>query len=196
VNAGDIVNPDTALYTIGNLDRLLVVASVPEADLSALRALPPEQRRWTVRVAADPEAAPVQGRFDEVGMVVDPNTGTATLKGSVENRGRRLLPGQFVRVMIEVPSASREVAVPASAVVEEGKDDLVFVQPDPGKFEYVRRRVLVVRRGRDVVHVRSPLAPEEARQGFEALRPGDRLVTAGAVELQALWADLQAREKR
>jgi cobalt-zinc-cadmium efflux system membrane fusion protein len=196
VNAGEIINPDTALYTIANLDRLLVVTAVPEADLAALRALPPDQRRWTVRVAADPEAAPLRGRFDEIGTTVDPNTGTTTLKGRVENRGGRLLPGQFVRVTIEVPRAPREVAVPASALVEEGKDTLVFVQPDPGKSEYVRRRVLVVRRGRDVVHVRSPLTPEEERQGFEALRPGERLVTAGGVEMQALWADLQGREKR
>jgi cobalt-zinc-cadmium efflux system membrane fusion protein len=196
VNAGEVVKPDDAVFTIGNLDRVLVIASVAEADLPALRALPVDQRRWTVRVAADPDAAPVRGRFDEVGPVVDPNTGQATLKGPVENPDGRLLPGQFVRVTVEVPRASREVAVPASALVEEGKDTLVFVQPDPGKFEYVRRRVLVVRRGRDVAHVRSPLTPEEERQGFEALRPGERLVTAGAVELQALWADLQGRQKR
>jgi hypothetical protein len=60
----------------------------------------------------------------------------------------------------------------------------------------VRRRVLVVRRGSAMVHVRSPLTPEEERRGYEALRPGDRVVTAGAVDLQALWADLQGREKR
>jgi cobalt-zinc-cadmium efflux system membrane fusion protein len=196
VNRGDIVDTNTALYTVANLDRLLVVASAAETDLAALRALPAERRRWTVRVAADPDAEPLHGWFDEIGTAVDPNTGTAPLKGPVENPGGRLRPGQFVRVTIEVPRASRELAVPASALVQEGKDSLVFVQPDPRKLEYVRRRVLVVRCGRDVVHVRSPLTPEEERQGSEALRPGEQIVTAGAVELQALWSDVQARDRR
>jgi cobalt-zinc-cadmium efflux system membrane fusion protein len=196
VTAGEVVDTNTALYTVADLGRLLVLVAVAEADLPAVRALPPEQRRWAVRVAADPDAEPRHGRFGEIGTTVDPATGTAALKGSIDNPDRRLLPGQFVRVTVEVPRASREVALPASALVEEGQDNLVFVQPDPRKLEYVRRRVLVVRRGGAMVHVRSPLTPGEERQGYEALRPGDRVVTAGAVELQALWADLQGREKR
>ena len=54
----------------------------------------------------------------------------------------------------------------------------------------------VVRRGQDVVHLRSVLTPDEVRQGFQAVRPGERIVTAGAVELKAALEDLQRREDR
>ena len=69
-------------------------------------------------------------------------------------------------------------------------------QPDPEKPVYVPRRVHVVRRGQEVAHVRSPLKPGEEQQGYEALRPGERLVTGGAVELKALLEDLETRRKR
>jgi multidrug efflux pump subunit AcrA (membrane-fusion protein) len=113
----------------------------------------------------------------------------------VANPKGGLLVGQFVTVTITLPVPPGEVAIPAGALVETGKEAIVFIQPDPQKLEYVQRRVAVVRRGRDVVHVRSTLRPEEARQGLQALRPGERVVTAGAVELQALLADLQEQRK-
>jgi cobalt-zinc-cadmium efflux system membrane fusion protein len=195
VSVGDIVDERTELFKIADLRQLAVLVQAPEADVPALRALTPEQRRLTVRVPSDPEAAPLEGKIEQLGTVIDPNTGTFLVRGSVPNPDHRLLPGQFVRVTIPLPDNSREVRVPASAVVEEGKDSYVLVQPDAAKFEYVARRVLVVRRGRDVVHVRSPLTPDEERQGYEPLRPGERVVTAGAVELRGLWADLKGRPR-
>jgi multidrug efflux pump subunit AcrA (membrane-fusion protein) len=88
------------------------------------------------------------------------------------------------------------VAVPTAALVEEGGKSFVFVQPDVEKLVYSPRRVTVVRRGRDVAHVRTALTSEEERQGLQALRPGERVVTAGAVELKGLLEDLKARAPR
>jgi cobalt-zinc-cadmium efflux system membrane fusion protein len=192
VNVGEVVKT-TVLFQVADLGRLAVLVQAPEADAAALRALTPEQRRWTVLPASDPDSAPVEGRIEQIGTVIDPNTGTLAVKGSVPNRDGLLMPGQFVRVTVPLPRGTREVVIPASALVDDGKDHQVFVQPDPRKFQYVPRRVRVVRRSRDVVHVRSPLTPEEEREGFESLRPGERIVTAGAVELSALWADLKER---
>jgi cobalt-zinc-cadmium efflux system membrane fusion protein len=195
VARGDVVDDRTALFKIADLRQLAVLANAAEADVPALRALTPEQRQLTVRLLADPETAPVDGKIEQLGTTVDPNTGTFAIRGSVPNPDGQLLPGQSVRVTIPLPGTTREVSVPASAVVEDGKDSVVLVQPDPAKFEYVARRVLVVRRGRDVVHVRSPLTTAEQRQGFEPLRAGERIVTAGAVELRGLWADLKERPR-
>ena len=47
-----------------------------------------------------------------------------------------------------LPASDRELAVPAAALVEEGRENFLFVQPDPRAFTYVLRKVLVVRRGR------------------------------------------------
>jgi hypothetical protein len=51
---------------------------------------------------------------------------------------------------------------------------------------------LVVRRSHDAVHIRTKLTPEQERQGFQTVRPGERVITAGALELKAMLDDLKA----
>jgi cobalt-zinc-cadmium efflux system membrane fusion protein len=191
-----IVDPTTVLFQIADLSRLAVHVSVAEADLPALLALKPGQRRWTVRPLSPPGAKALPGFIDSIGYLIDPNQHTTTVVGHVDNPGEKLLPGQAVRVTVVLPTTVTDVAVPTAALVEEGGKAFVFVQPDAGKLVYTPRRVAVVRRGRDVAHVRTDPTPDEERQGFQPLRPGTRVVTAGAVELKALLEDLKARAPR
>jgi cobalt-zinc-cadmium efflux system membrane fusion protein len=195
VAVGDIININTTLFIIADLSRLGVVAHVPEADLAALQALPQADRRWTVRPRAGPEGPAAGGWIEGIATAVDPKTRTAVVHGWVQNSDRRLLAGQLVTATVPLArQAAGEVAVPASALVEDGKQVGVFVQPDPKEFRYELRRVLLVRRGRDVAHVRSRPGPKEARRGFGPLRPGEWVVTQGAVELQALLDDLRGQQ--
>jgi RNA polymerase sigma factor (sigma-70 family) len=120
---------------------------------------------------------------------------TAVATGWLDNPEGRWRPGQFITASITLPAAA-EVALPAGAVVEEGSRSFVFVQPDAAKPFYEQRRVAVVRRGRDAVHIRSRLTAEQQRQGLQTVRPGERIVTAGVVELQAVLEDLKAGQER
>jgi RNA polymerase sigma factor (sigma-70 family) len=194
-NLHQMVDPTTIMFKLTDPSQLQVEAKVPVAELPALRALKAKERRWEIRVQADPEAGVMEGRFERIGPVIDPKTQTATLLGTVANTAGRLLVGQFLKVTVFLPGASGHLAIPAAALVEEGGKSFVFVQPDPARDVYQQRRVLVVRRGRDVVHVSAAATAEERRQGFAGLRAGERVVTAGAVELQALLADLQKRKE-
>jgi cobalt-zinc-cadmium efflux system membrane fusion protein len=191
-----VVDGDVNLFTLASLDRLPVLAHVNEADLPALSALKPEQRQWTIRGAGDPSGPAGRGRFGEVGYVIDPNQRTAVIKGYVENPDGRLRPGQSITASISLPGRTDEVVLPAAAVVEQGGQTYLFVQTEAGKSFYEQRRVLVVRRGHDQVHVRSRLTPEQERQGFKTVRMGERIVTSGAIELQAILDDLKGGEGR
>jgi cobalt-zinc-cadmium efflux system membrane fusion protein len=181
------------LFQVARLDRLQVLAQVSEDLLPTLEALKPGQRHWTIRTQAD---VAVQGRLENIGYVIDPNQHTAVVTGSVENPEGRLRAGQFITAHILLPAAGGEVALPAAAVVEDGRASFVFVQPDARKSFYEQRRVAVVRRGQDLVHVRSRLTPEQEREGYQAVRPGERVVTSGAVELKAVLDDLKAGADR
>jgi cobalt-zinc-cadmium efflux system membrane fusion protein len=190
VSAGEMVKDGTTnLFTIANPDRLLVIAIVHEDDLPALNALKDAERRWSVKV---PARASVEGTIDDIGLLVDAKTHTAVVKGYIDNKDNRLRAGQFVTASVTLPQVADEVSVPATAVVEEKGQTFVFVQPDAKKPVYEQRRVVVVRRGSDTVHVRTRLTPEEKRGGAQPARPGERVVTAGAIELKALLADLKA----
>jgi cobalt-zinc-cadmium efflux system membrane fusion protein len=196
VMVGDILDINITLFIIADLGRLAVTAYVPEADLPALKAVPEADRRWSVRLRADTTGPPAEGWIEDIGKAVDPKTRTAIVHGWIENRDRRFLVGQSVTATVSLARlAVAEVAVPTSALVEAGKQVALFVQPDPKDFRYELRRVLVVRRGRDVAHVRSTPGPEETRQGFGSLRPGERVVTEGAVALRALLDDLRSGKR-
>jgi hypothetical protein len=77
-------------------------------------------------------------------------------------------------------------------VVEEKGMNFVFVQPDANKPVYEQRRVFIVRRGNDIVHIRIRLTPEQVRQGYQTIKLGERVVTANAIELKAILDDLKA----
>jgi cobalt-zinc-cadmium efflux system membrane fusion protein len=189
-----VVDNSVNLFQIARLDRLKVLANVPEHDLPLLEVLKPEQRRWVIHTVADALAAP--GEFESIGYVTDPNQRTALVTGFVDNKQGRLRPGQSIRASVTLPPPAGELVLPAGALVENGQQDFVFVQPDPAKLFFEQRHIDVVRRGQDVVHVRSRPSAEKERLGFQIVRPGERIVTAGAVELKAVLDDLKARGDR
>jgi hypothetical protein len=94
--------------------------------------------------------------------------------------------------MVDLPPAPDEVTIPTSAVIEGGRENIVFVQADPARPEYTQRRVVISRRLLDGVCVRSKLSPAQERKGLGVVRPGDRVVRKGAVELNAALEDLKA----
>jgi cobalt-zinc-cadmium efflux system membrane fusion protein len=190
ISRHEIVTDNTVcLFQIARVDRLKVLVQVPEDDLPLLEALRPEQRHWSIRAQGAPEA---EGVIESIGYLIDPNQHTAVVSGFVDNPEGRLRAGQFVTASVTLPPRAGEVVLPAGAVVEQGREAFVFVQPDPKKLFYEQRRVAVVRRGQEAVHVRARLTVEQERQGFQAVRPGERVVTAGAVELKAILDDLKA----
>jgi multidrug efflux pump subunit AcrA (membrane-fusion protein) len=218
VAPGQVVGTAVALFRLADLSTLSVQAQAADDVVKALLALKPGQRRWKVQPFSDPPAAAVEAPIDRIAPVVNPETQTTLVVGHIANPKGRLRPGQAVRLTITLPPAASEVAVPASALVEEGGATYVFVQPDPRDRVYVPVRVEVVRRDKDTAHVR-PAAVKDlvtvvdydgdgwpdlhilveevsAAYGSRSLRPGDRVVTTGAVELKALLHDLKPARPR
>jgi cobalt-zinc-cadmium efflux system membrane fusion protein len=93
----------------------------------------------------------------------------------VENPSNDLKIGQFVNVTVQMPPPKHEVVLPATSVVEDGRDSVVFVQPNPKEPKFLRRVVHVLRRFRDEIYVKSINGE---------VQPGDVIVTSGALMLQ------------
>jgi cobalt-zinc-cadmium efflux system membrane fusion protein len=199
VSVGEVVVRDSAaiLFQVADLARLTVLASVSEQDLVGLLVLQahyrPKPIPWQVRLLADREGLPLKSDgLERISPVLDPATHTSTVSGHVDNAKGRLRPGQSVRVTILLPAASGQIVVPTAALVESGGASYVFVQADPHKPIFTQRRVVVVRRGRDVSHIRVQESGKKA--AGSGLRAGERVVTEGAVELKAILDDLREEE--
>ncbi|HUY88595.1 MAG TPA: efflux RND transporter periplasmic adaptor subunit [Pirellulales bacterium] len=192
VNVGAIVDPSDDLFQIADLSRIQVLASVYEEDLPFLELLPPEQRDWAIDLKSDPHDKPIPGKFEMIGKIIDPAMHTGALIGWLDNREGRLRVGQFITATIQLPADPAMVAIPTSALIEEGDYPAVFVESDARRHEVSRRKVAVTRRGRQRVFIHSEPTVEERRDGAESLAVGEQVIVSGGLELFSELINLQA----
>jgi cobalt-zinc-cadmium efflux system membrane fusion protein len=203
IGVGEYVADNTInLFTIADVDSILITAYPPEDQLPTLLSLNPAELKWTVKMVG----ATLEGRIDEIGYILDANQHTAVVKGHIGNPEGRLRAGQFVSATIDLPPPPDVVEVPLTALAEDGKQSFVFVQPDPNQPRYTMRRVQVSLRFEKTAFVRSKLSPEEEKltpeesrlmmQPREPLKSGERILTAGVLELRAALEDRESKAKK
>lgn len=192
----NFVDTSTDLFRIAKLDQLTVYANAYEEDLPALDTLPAEQRRWQIRLQNEPHAKPMPGMIERITLAIDPTQHTAMVVGDVENRDGHLRAGQYITAIIELPPPGEQVVIPTAALVEDGKESIVFVQTDPNELQYAQRSVAVARREMDRVYVRLKLTGAEEQKGLKSLQPGERVVTGAAIILKAALEDLLTASKK
>jgi cobalt-zinc-cadmium efflux system membrane fusion protein len=200
-----VVDNTINLFQIAQVKKLLVVANCPEDQLPVVLALEPGNRRWNVRTAGADSSAGLPGSIDEIGYLIDPNQHTAVIKGYVDNPGEQLRAGQFISATVPIPPPAGVVEIPLTALMDDGQQSIVFVQPDAAKAEYTMRRVQVTNRFDNRAFVRStPLPKEEqltareAEEGClprEPLQPGDRIINTAVGELKAALYVLESQRK-
>jgi cobalt-zinc-cadmium efflux system membrane fusion protein len=198
-----IVDNTVNLFQIADVSRLLVTANCPEDDLPSLEVLQGNEKRWNVRTVGAASATGLSGTIADISYLIDPNQHTAIIKGYVDNPGQQIRAGQYVTATVNIPPPKDVVEIPVDALVDDGRQSLVFVQPDAAKRQFVMRRVQVTHRFDRTVFVRmTPIPKEEqltlneAEEGLlpkAPLRPGERVLTAGSVELKAALLDLESR---
>ena len=125
--------------------------------------------RLRITLEAYPQE-PFVGRTTYVYPTVDEKTRTAKVRFQLANRANRLKPGMFAIVDLKGP-ASTSLTVPADAVLEGGRDQLVFVALGEGRFE--PRTVMVGRRTREEVEI------------TRGLKEGEQVATGAAFFLDS-----------
>jgi membrane fusion protein, heavy metal efflux system len=203
-----VQDPTVNIFQIANVDRLTVLANVPEDDLPKLHQLRDELARqgqpqipWTVQTVG---SKPIAGVIDDIGYVIDPNQHTAVVKGHISNPKELLRAGQFISATVELLPPDGVVEVPMDALVEDGQQAIVFLLTDPKKHHYTMRRVQVTHRFEKTAFVQSTAIAKEKEltpegdQGLlprEPLRKGDRILLRGAVELKAALLDRESQSR-
>lgn len=105
-----------------------------------------------------------------IGDIVDNETRTIEIIFEVDNPGRSLKVGQFVRVALHTEDSLTDIAVPESAVFDEGGWYAVYVQTEGESFD--QRRVKVGARYNDLVQI------------TEGLFVGEHIVTMGGYQVK------------
>ncbi len=129
INLGNLVKANDTPYLVqlNQVTPIYVTFSVPEGNLSRVR-----QRfaAGQLKVRAYPKGEgnrAVDGRLTFIDNGVDMTTGMFKLKATFENHDRRLWPGEFVDVALELSTQKNAVLVPTKAIQTGQQGDYVYV---------------------------------------------------------------------
>jgi RND family efflux transporter MFP subunit len=159
-DVGDLAMPGKPVLQMENPNALRLEADVPEALIDNVKL----SDRLAVRIATVTNE--VQGTVAELSPTADPNSRTFLVKLDLPN-APGLRSGQFGRVAVPVGEVSA-IRVPASAVIQRGQMELVFVVTN-GHAE-----LRLIKTGR---HVGDEL------EVVSGLNSGEQVVTEGAAAL-------------
>ena len=166
VTLGASYDEGAPLFRVVRTDRLELEVLVPAADAATARQLAAvalEIPGMSERFEFTPDHTHDSG-------VIDPASKALSVQMEIPNPGERLLVGQAATATMYGRARQRVVAVPAAAVLMEAGRPYVFVQL--GGEQFSRRFIEIGSRDGDLVGVRS------------GLKPGERVVTKGAYEVQ------------
>lgn len=141
VTEGALVSPTDAqpLTTIEQIDPIYVDFSQPMAEVEKLRQaqasgdlkLAAPQRAQVQLLLPDGSAYPHAGTLNFADLAVDPQTGAVSLRATVPNPERTLLPGMFVKLRLTLGQRHHAYEVPQAAVLRDSQGAyLLVVGPD------------------------------------------------------------------
>ncbi|HYP12390.1 MAG TPA: efflux RND transporter periplasmic adaptor subunit [Bryobacteraceae bacterium] len=169
---GDLVtaNSEPPLLVINQIVPTYVTFSIPEQSLAELRRHSADGR---LKVHATPqggaENTTAEGTLNFLDNRIDPGTGTILVKARFANTDRRLWPGQFVNVSVQL-SVPVETVVPTAAVRTAQNGRYVFV---------VKPDMTVEQRP-----IQTPRATEQLTVVSEGLSSGDQVIVEGQLRVR------------
>jgi membrane fusion protein, multidrug efflux system len=128
INLGNLVkaNDTPFLVQLNQMTPIYVTFSIPEDQLSEVRRYSVAQ----VNVLASPKGQssnPSEGRLTFIDNGVDTQTGTIKLKATFSNKDRRLWPGEFVDVTLNLSTRKNAILVPTKAIQTGQQGEYVYV---------------------------------------------------------------------
>jgi len=147
INPGQELRPDLqlsnmpAMFVITDPTRLWVQLDAAESQLSSLRP----GKKLQLRSAAWPDQT-FTATLENVSDFIDPASRAVKVRGSVENRERKLKGEMFVTAELEeAPGA--DLQMPEKALVLSGDNYYVFVEEKAGRYSRHEVKVDAVRDG-------------------------------------------------
>ncbi|MBF0511757.1 MAG: efflux RND transporter periplasmic adaptor subunit [Candidatus Omnitrophica bacterium] len=165
VQMGNLVDPNTLLTTVSQLDPIKAYVSMTEAEYFRYIHAPEDQDLAPVLVLSNQETYHSRGHFIFADRQINPGTGTILVAVLFPNPGNVLRPGQFGRIRVAMNIKKNSILVPQRAVIEiQGSDQVAVVGHD------------------NKVSIKQVKASEKVGTMWvidEGLMPHDRVVTEG-----------------
>jgi Cu(I)/Ag(I) efflux system membrane fusion protein len=152
---GQMVRMGEEVFRIAGLEKIWVIADVPEQDIGLIAIGQPA----TLRFKAFPSET-FEGRVTFVLHELEMATRTAKVRIEIDNLQHKIKHEMYAEVEIETGAGEEpRVAVPNSAVLNSGNRQVVLVARGEGRFE--PRPVTLGLRGEDYTEIKEGIAAGE-----------------------------------
>lgn len=162
--SGTRVNNNTLLVKLINYEQLYLETNLPEKYYSNV------DRGFKVYVTSytSPEDTLI-GEITQISPSIDPDARTFKCFVNVDNSGKKILPGMFVKADLVINSSENTIVIPKDIIVSRNRNRTVFVVERGVARE---RRITTGLESIDRVEVLSGLEEGESvvSKGFETLR--------------------------
>jgi membrane fusion protein, multidrug efflux system len=206
VSEGALVvqNETTNLATIQQLDPIYADFTQSVSEMNKLRRaldqgdldrISPDAVRVRL-VLDDGTIYPMSGKLLFSESKVDAYTGQVTLRGQFPNPKRELLPGMYVRVLIEQGIDTDAIAIPQQAIQRDaGGGSEVFVVKDDGRVATQTVRTGAVQDGLWLVSDGLKDGDRVVVDGFQKFAPGDKVRPQAWIDADASVGSLSDRQQ-
>jgi Cu(I)/Ag(I) efflux system membrane fusion protein len=172
-HAGERFTPDKVLFHLVPLDEVWFVADVYEQDMGFLKL----GQQISIKCPAHPEDN-FTGRLVFIDREVDPQKRTVKARFLVANPHHHLLPQLSATGILSLGVQQSILSIPAAAVIDTGKRQLVYVESSPHTYEL--RPVTIGSEGEIPDQGTTRWVPV-----LKGLQAGEKVVSSGAFLIDA-----------
>ena len=174
VDLGQYLAAGTAIVTLQALDPILIDFYLPQQALSQIKIGQP--------VGAAIDTYPGQtfkGVIEAINSKVDAASRNVQVRGSFHNADRRLMPGMYATVSIDVGEQTARITLPQTAITYNPYGDTVFVVEQAGADDKGKPRSIVKQR-----FVQLGATRGDQIAVLSGIKAGEIVVTAGQMKLR------------
>ena len=175
INPGQYINPGDKLMTLQTLDPIFIDFNLPQSDAANI------QVGQSITVTTDAfKNATFVGKITAVSPKVDTNTRNLQIEAQIDNPDKKVLPGMFANVNIDVGSQLSLITVPQTAVTYNPYGATVFISKDSGKKDTEGKTIFEAQQ----VFVTTGQTRGDQVSILKGLEEGVTVVTSGQLKLK------------
>lgn len=177
---GSLISASGLLTNITQLDPIYVIFSASESEMMSLANMvdhgliknPENKSEIIAKVKfSDDSVYPLPGKINFINSGIDEGTGTIKLRAVFQNPKKRLMPGQFLRLVMEGLTRVNALIVPQEAIMQGANGSYVYIVNDKNMVESVNIQTgLMTKEGGWIVD--------------SGLKAGDRVVVSNLMKIR------------
>jgi membrane fusion protein, multidrug efflux system len=175
INPGQYVNPGDKLLTLQTIDPIYVDFTLPQSSAGTIKA------GQTIELQTDAfKGTMFSGKITAVSPKVDLNTRNIQIEAQISNPDKKLLPGMFANVNINLGDKVQLLTLPQTSVTYNPYGSTVFIAVNTNRKDKKGNPILEAQQ----VFVTPGLTRGDQVAIVKGLEPGMTVITSGQLKLK------------